>query len=135
VRRSAEGHSDRIDALMREMVELDVKVIVTFGEAVLAAQHASKTIAIVGLTGDPVELGLVDSLARPGRNVTGIGDHSSDGLGKELQLLKEAAPRISRVAFIAGHPMPGATTVGRIDWAVVRTIGAGSPSSVRRNAP
>jgi len=103
--RSAEAHPDRLPGLMRELVDLGVDGIVTTGPGVKAALDATDRIAIVGLIDDPVEAGLVDSLARPGRNLTGITDPLLHG--KRLQLLKEAAPEITRVAVISYRPPPG----------------------------
>src|SRR4029450_5878991 len=101
-RRSAEGHLDRMDALMQELIALDVDVIVTIGPGVMAAQRATDRIPIVGLVDGALDGGLIDSLGRPGRNVTGFGDNSP-GPSKQLQLLKEVAPKISRVAIIASR--------------------------------
>ena len=110
-RRSAEGRLDRMDALMQDLVALDVDVIVAIGPGVRAAQRATDRIPIVGVVDGALDAGLVDSLARPGRNLTGFGDNSP-GAAKQLQLLKEAAPRITRVAVIASSPPPGR----RADW-------------------
>ena len=115
-RRSAEGRgAERMSALMQEIVGLGVDVIVTSGAGVTAAQHATDKIAIVGMVDTVLDTGLVDSLARPGRNVTGIGFNSAEGYGKELQLLKEAAPAISKVAVLANRPMRGARESWRLE--------------------
>ena len=115
-RRSAEGQgSERMSALMHEMVALGVDVIVTTSAGVSAAQRATDRIAIVGMVDTILDTGLVDSLARPGRNVTGIGVSSAEGYGKELQLLKEAAPAVSRVAVIANRPLPGQRESWRLE--------------------
>jgi len=112
-RRSAEGQLQRLDALMTEVVALGVDVIVTAGSpGVRAAQRATDRIAIVCVVANILDLGVIDSLGRPGRNVTGIGDSAIEG--KELQLLKEAAPTISRVAVIAYHPFPGPPASWRV---------------------
>ena len=104
-RRSAEGRADRYAALVHEMLDLKVDVLVVSGALpfVLAAQQATRTIPIVmvGLSGDPVGAGLARSLAAPGGNVTGSATEMGGEMsGKRLGLLKEAAPRISRVAFL-----------------------------------
>ena len=107
-RRSAEGRGrERLDALMQEVVGLGVDVIVTTGPGAEAAQRATDRIPIVGLVSNVLDAGLVDSLSRPGRNLTGIGENAPAIFGKELQLLKEAAPAISRVAVIGWRPRPG----------------------------
>ena len=96
---------------MQELIALDVDVIVAIGPGVRAAQRATDRIPIVGLVDGALDAGLVDSLARPGRNLTGFGDNSP-GPSKQLQLLKEAAPKISRVAIIASSSPPGR----RVAW-------------------
>jgi putative ABC transport system substrate-binding protein len=112
-RRSTEGRIDRLPGLMQEMVGLRVDVIVTIGgPAVWAAHRATDRIAIVGLVDEVLDMGLIDSLARPGHNLTGIGESDVALHGKRLQLLKEAAPSISRVAVISYTQGPN----DRGDW-------------------
>jgi putative tryptophan/tyrosine transport system substrate-binding protein len=84
-------------------------VIVTHSAGVLAAKDATTTIPIVmAIAGDPVGTGLVASLARPGGNVTGLSLGTEDGLsGKRLQLLTEAAPKLSRVGVLWNRAHPG----------------------------
>jgi putative tryptophan/tyrosine transport system substrate-binding protein len=100
----AEGKQDRYPQLAAELVRLKVDIIVVAGGAgmVLAAKNATKTIPIVmvGSGADPVEAGLVESLARPGGNVTGITNLSRQLGGKRLELLKEAVPKLARVAVL-----------------------------------
>ena len=100
--RFAEGKFDRLPALAEELVRLEVDVIVTaVTQASLAAEHATKTIPIVfAAVSDPLGTGLVASLARPEANVTGTSAMSSDVVGKSLELLREAAPTVSRVAVL-----------------------------------
>ena len=99
--RYAEGKPERLPDLAAELVRLKVDVIVTVGAAVLTAKKASATISIVfAVSGDPVGGGLVSSLARPGGNITGLSLMSQDLDGKRLQLLKEAFPKVARVAFL-----------------------------------
>jgi putative ABC transport system substrate-binding protein len=92
-----------------ELVRLKVDVIVTTGGlSTRAVQQATKTIPIIFTSsGDPIEGGFIDSLARPGRNLTGITFLTYELVGKRLELLKEAAPRVSRVAVIANPAHPG----------------------------
>jgi putative ABC transport system substrate-binding protein len=101
--RSAEGVPDRVPGLAAELVRLKVDVIVTSGGTARAAKSATNTIPIViGGIPDPVGSGLAASLARPGGNVTGLSSAVGPEIaGKRLELLKEAAPTISRVAYIA----------------------------------
>jgi putative ABC transport system substrate-binding protein len=101
--RYAEGKLDRFPELAAELVHLKVDIIVVAGgPGVQAAKNATKTIPIVmvGLPADPVEVGLVDSLARPGGNVTGLSSLSRELAGKRLELLKEAVPKLARVAVV-----------------------------------
>ena len=99
--RYAEGKLERLPDLAAELVRLKVDVIVTSGSAILAAKKASATIPIVFAgSGDPVGTGLVSSLARPGGNITGLSLMSPDLDGKRLELLKEAFPKVARVAFL-----------------------------------
>jgi putative tryptophan/tyrosine transport system substrate-binding protein len=101
--RWAEGRVDRLSSLAVELVRLQVNVIVTGGgEAARAAKHATPTIPIVmGSGADPVQLGLVASLAQPGGNVTGVTSLSSELIAKRLQLLRELLPKVSRVAVLS----------------------------------
>jgi putative ABC transport system substrate-binding protein len=103
--RFSAGAPDRLPALAAELVALRPRVIVAGSTAgALAAQHATKDIPIVfiGVTDDPVALGLVASLPRPGGNVTGFTLADDLGLiGKRLELLKEMVPRVARVAALA----------------------------------
>jgi putative ABC transport system substrate-binding protein len=99
--RYAEGKLERLPDLAAELVRLKVDVSVTAGPAILAAKKASATIPIVfGAASDPVGSGLVSSLARPGGNITGLSVMAPDLDGKRLELLKEAFPKVARVAFL-----------------------------------
>jgi putative ABC transport system substrate-binding protein len=102
--RYADGKRDRFSELAAELVRLKVDIIVAAGGDILirAAKNATKTIPIV-MTGaglDPVEAGFVESLARPGGNVTGVTLLSRELGGKRLELLKEAFPKVARVAVL-----------------------------------
>jgi len=112
--RSAEGTYERLDALAAELVQLNPAVLVaSSAPASLAAKRATSTIPIISVyAADPVGLGLVASLARPGANVTGISALASDYVAKSLQLLREAAPRTSRVGVL-GHAANQTYTIYR----------------------
>jgi putative ABC transport system substrate-binding protein len=109
--RYAEGKVDRAAEQAAELVRLKVDIIVVSGGPpfVLAAKNATKTIPIIMTGGgaDPIEAGLVESLARPGGNVTGLTLLSTELGGKRLDLLKEAVPKLARVAVLY-DPNPGA---------------------------
>jgi putative tryptophan/tyrosine transport system substrate-binding protein len=100
--RSAEGSVDRANALAAELVRLKVGIIVAeFTPAVRAAKEATRTIPIVmAPAGDPVETGLVASLARPGGNITGISNIAAELSGKRLELLRELVPGLLRVGLL-----------------------------------
>ena len=100
--RYADGHYDRLRALAAELIQLKVDLIVTEGTPpTRAATQATRTIPIVmTVTGDPVAVGLVTNLARPGGNLTGASFFLPDLGAKRLQLLKETIPRLSRVAVV-----------------------------------
>jgi putative ABC transport system substrate-binding protein len=108
--RYGESKIDRAPELAAELVRLKVDLIVVAGGPawVLAAKNATKTIPIV-MTGsgtDPVEAGLVESLARPGGNITGITTLNRDLGGKRLELFKEAVPKLARVAILYDPAAP-----------------------------
>jgi len=101
--RWAEGKYDRLPNLAADLVALKVEVIVTMGGTppALAAKHATTTIPVVTTSvGDAVGAGLVTTLARPGGNITGLTDFVPELHAKRLELLKEAMPRIGRVAVL-----------------------------------
>jgi putative ABC transport system substrate-binding protein len=100
--RSADGRLDRIPPLASELVRRNVDVIVTRGTpSALAAKNATATIPIVmAAIGEPVETGLVASLARPGGNVTGLSAFVTELVAKRVELLREVIPRIGRVALL-----------------------------------
>jgi putative ABC transport system substrate-binding protein len=99
--RYAEGKAERVPELIAELLALNVDVLVTPGTPItLAAQRATSTIPIVCVTGNPVGVGLVASLAHPGGNVTGLSLLSGDYSAKWLELLKEAVPKLHRVAVL-----------------------------------
>jgi putative ABC transport system substrate-binding protein len=108
--RYAEGKLDRLPELAAELVRLQVDIIVVTGgdPDIRAAKNATKTIPIVmaGQGTDPVEAGFIDSLARPGGNVTGLTNLSPELGGKRLELLKEAVPKIARVAVLYDPALP-----------------------------
>ena len=100
--RYADGRSDRLPDLAADLVRLKVDIIVTnVTSDALAAQKATRAIPIVMVAvGDPVALGLVESLARPGGNVTGLSQMGAELAGKRLELLKEMIPKLSRMAVL-----------------------------------
>jgi putative tryptophan/tyrosine transport system substrate-binding protein len=106
--RSDEGEISRLPDLAAELVRLKVDLIVTwFTPATRAAKQATNDIPIVmALTGNPVETGLVASLARPGGNVTGISNQGSELAGKTVELTREMLPSARRLVALANAPDP-----------------------------
>ena len=104
-----EGISERNPSLVAELVQLKVDVLVsTQTPGIQAAKRATKTIPIVMVTtADPVAAGLIDSLARPGGNITGLTLLTRDLNGKRLELLKEMAPKVSRVGVLLTDSVDG----------------------------
>ena len=99
------GETARLTELASELLQRRVEVIVAAGPGAVAAKKATQTIPIVfSFSGDPAEAGFIDSLARPGRNMTGITWLAFELVGKRLELLRETVPKISVVAGI-GSPL------------------------------
>ena len=123
--RSAEGKLDQLPALADELVRLKVDVLVTPSTAeTLAAKNATRTISIVCLNlADPVASGLIDSLARPGGNITGLTGISAELTGKRLELLKETIPKLSRVAVLWSPQNIGATQEWKESQLLARDLG------------
>jgi putative tryptophan/tyrosine transport system substrate-binding protein len=113
VDRFAENRIERLSEVATELVRLKVDIIVVIGTlALVAARRATATIPIVMAPGnDPVEVGLVASLARPGGNITGLSVMSPELSGKRLELLKEVFPSASRVAVLWNADSPSAALV------------------------
>jgi putative ABC transport system substrate-binding protein len=102
--RYAEDRPERLSALAAELVDQRVAILVTIATpATLAAKAATTTIPIVMVVGEPVAAGIVPSLSRPGTNITGLALDNVDVAEKRLQLLKEAVPRLARVAVLANR--------------------------------
>jgi putative tryptophan/tyrosine transport system substrate-binding protein len=122
--RWAEGRSERYAEFAAEFVRLKVDVIVTAGSAAAAAKQATSSIPIVlAVAGDPVEDGLVMSLARPGGNITGTSLQQDDSAGKRLGLLREVVPHLRRLGIMydSGYPAD-ALEVGVVE-ATARPLG------------
>ena len=123
--RNAENKPERLPALVDELIRLkvDVLVVAATNEA-RAAKNATKTIPIVGLNlGDPVQSGLIESLARPGANVTGFTSISEDLGGKRLELLKETVAKLSRVAVLWDPKAPSSDQTLKDLQAPARALG------------
>jgi ABC-type uncharacterized transport system substrate-binding protein len=106
--RWAEGSYDRLPELAADLLKLNVDVLVTHGTpGALAAKQATSTVPIVmAAVGDPVEAGLVPSLARPGSNLTGMSMFYAEVCAKRVELIKEAVPTLTRVAVLVNPSNP-----------------------------
>ena len=123
--RYTEGRTDPVSKLVAELIQLkpDVLVIAQGQTAIRAAKQATKTIPIVMLTTvDPVAAGLVESLAHPGGNFTGLTSVARELSGKRLELLKEVVPTTSRVGFLLEADSPGAAVRLKEYEAVARPL-------------
>ena len=110
--RAADGINERLSGLAEELVRLKVDVILCNSGTAFAAQKATSTIPIVfANTFDPVGLGLVASLARPGGNITGISNALEATSGKNLEYLRAVVPKLARVAVLTGAPATRASNV------------------------
>jgi putative ABC transport system substrate-binding protein len=122
--RWAEGRSERFDEIAAELVRLKVDVIVTSGPGILAAKQATTVVPIVfASAADPLGMGLVASLARPGRNVTGLSIQANDLTSKRLELLREVVPGVRRLAVIGNVGYPAAVVEMGEVAAAARTVG------------
>jgi putative ABC transport system substrate-binding protein len=121
VYRSAEGQADRLPALAADMVQRRVAVVVTVANnAAVAAKATTTTIPIVfTVGGDPIKMGLVDSLNRPGGNITGVSFLSSDIIAKMLEALHELMPKAARIAALVDPTNQNAAAAE----AAARTLG------------
>ena len=125
-RRFADGRQERLPALAAELVRLNVDVLVTGSNPVIAAvKQATPTIPVVmAVSRDPVGSKFIASLARPGGNITGLAnDTAPEIIGKNLDLLKEAVPRVSRVAFLWNPVPPGAGASRTVVDRTARNLG------------
>jgi putative tryptophan/tyrosine transport system substrate-binding protein len=135
-RRGAEMQVDRLPRLVNELVTSKVDVIVAFGyPATLAAKQGTTLPVVSFATGDPVGTGLVDGLARPGGHITGISDVSAEITPKRLELLKEMAPGMHRVAMLWNAADLGMELCYRAAEAGSKAMGIGvQPLGVREPA-
>ena len=127
-RRFAMGKQERLPELASELVRLNVDVIVTGANPVIAAvKHATTTIPVVmAASRDPVGSGFIASLAAPGGNITGVTSDAASGIaGKRLQLLKEVVPRATRIALLWNPDPPGAEAYRKEVEHAARTLGVG----------
>jgi putative ABC transport system substrate-binding protein len=124
-RRFSAGNAERFPEFVAEMVQLRVDlIIVTTTPAALTAKHATQTIPIVMPTAlDPVGAGLVESLARPGGNITGLSAFAPELSGKRLELLQEVVPGMTRVAVLWNAANPANASAWQETQAAARALG------------
>jgi putative ABC transport system substrate-binding protein len=124
--RSADGRFERLPELVAELVRLKVDVIAASPTpAALAARNATRTIPIVGMSlADPVGLGIITSLARPGGNLTGVSySVGADIFGKDLDLLRQTVPKVRRVAVLSNPAGPSQALIIKNIEAAAQSLG------------
>jgi putative tryptophan/tyrosine transport system substrate-binding protein len=122
--RSLEGGATTLDALAVELVRLGPDVIVAWGTpATQAAKNATRTVPIVAINNDPVASGFVVSLARPGRNITGVSLQSGELAGRRIQLLTELVPGLARVAILSNPANQSHAGLVKQSQAAARSLG------------
>jgi putative ABC transport system substrate-binding protein len=132
--RWSEGRPERVAEFAAEFSRQKVDVIVAYGGAVAALKQATAVIPIVfAIAGDPVDNGFVESLARPGGNVTGMSLQNTDTTGKRLELLRDVVPKLHRLAIMFNADYPSSVReMGEVQ-AVARTLGLEvAPHEIRR---
>ncbi len=132
--RWADARSERFAEIAAEFVRLKVDVIVTGGNAAVAAKQASSAVPIVfALVDDPIGMGLIASLSRPGGNVTGLAVQATDLAGKRLALLREVVPGLRRLAIMVNVDYPSAVLeMGEIQTAADMLGLEVAPLEIRR---
>jgi putative ABC transport system substrate-binding protein len=132
--RWSEGRPTRVAEIATEFVRQKVDVIVTMGSAVPTLEQATAIIPVVfAVATDPLGDGLVTNLARPGGNVTGLSQQSTDLVGKRLELLRNVVPRLHRLAIMANVGYPGAVLEMHEVQATARALGVDvAPLEIRR---
>ena len=130
-----EDSAERIAKIIADAVASNPQVIVAQGSMAPPMRKATTTIPVVfGFSGDPVEAKLVDSLARPGGNMTGITYLALDLVGKRIEILKEMLPRAKRIAVVANPQHPGDQAERRASQVAANTLGLGLEYFEARNA-
>lgn len=122
-RRYGAGNLDVLRAAAEEMVKQKVAFIVAAGPAIRAVRTIQDLPVLFAISGDPMEAGLADSLARPGRNFTGITFLSLEVAAKRVQLLKEAIPRVRTIAALSNVDHPGEPSERKATDAAVQALG------------
>jgi putative ABC transport system substrate-binding protein len=132
--RWAEGSNEQAAKIAAEFVRLKVDAIVTNGTSTYTVKQATSSIPIVfPMANDPVAAGLVASLARPGGNITGLSNMQSDVVSKKLELLREAIPRLRRLALMFNADYSDAVLEMRAAEALAGTLGLElTPLEIRR---
>ena len=122
--RYAEGKTDRFPSMIAELLQLKVDILVSgTSQAIRVAKQVTQTIPIVmAITGDPVADGLINSLARPGGNLTGLTRLTQDLSGKRLDLLKESVPKASRVGVLVDGSVQGSDDSFKLYEAAARVL-------------
>jgi len=139
VTRYAEGDASKLTAIFNELLTLQVDILLVADRAALAAKAATRIVPIISPTmGSPVELGLVESLGRPGGNLTGLSAQNRDSDPKRMELLAELVPGIRRLGLLfEGHPSQQGDLeafrklAGELGITTLRTFQAGNPEEIQ----
>lgn len=130
------GSAERTEELVAELIRLRPNVIVVQGPAAMGVRKSGTTIPTVfGFSGDPVQAGIVESLPRPGGNLTGISFMTLDLVGKRIELLKEVLPSVKRVAVLANPQHPGDQAEQRASEIAAKALGLSAQYFEMRNGP
>jgi putative ABC transport system substrate-binding protein len=122
--RWAAGSRERLEPMAAELVAAKPHVIVTQGGALQPFRRiGDKTPIVFGFSGDPIQAGFVESLARPGRNATGVSFLALELVGKRVELLKDMIPKLVRIAILASPEHPGEQAELRASEATAKTLG------------
>jgi putative ABC transport system substrate-binding protein len=121
--RHAPGRLDELRQAMTEMIRQGVAFIVSSGPAIRAARSAENVTVLFAISGDPVELGIASSVARPGRNFTGMTFLSLEIAGKRVELLKQAVPKLRTLAVVSNTDHPGEGSERRATEAAAQALG------------
>ena len=135
--RFAQGKGERISELAAELVTVKVNVIIAFSHRVaLIVKNVTTSVPVVfGFVGDPVGVGLVPSLARPGANITGVSIQSLDLIGKRLELLKETVPKLDRLIYLRDPMEPYSPIYWKEVQSVSRALGIKQVLSFETQGP
>ncbi len=129
-----EDSPEQLEAIVAQAIAANPRVIVAYGPTALRVRAATSTIPVVfGFSGDPIEAGLVETLAHPGRNMTGISFLTLELVGKRIEILREVLPGLRRVAILAAPQHPGDQAERRASQEAASSLGINTAYFEARN--